>query len=122
MSAGAKRSASPAREPITFEDAIETPRPYAFSVGVRTKLGDDLEGLEAHGDGISFRSPKPIDGGQIIELVICRAILVEARIVGCALMPGESGGYWVRARFHQTSPTLSRLISEELNRLMQMES
>ena len=121
MTAGANRNATRPIEPITFDDVIEAPRPYAFTVGVRTRMGEDLEGLEAHGDGISFRSPRPIDGGQIVELVICHAILVEARVVGCALMPGEEGGYWVRARFHQTSPALNRLICEELNRLMELE-
>lgn len=122
MTPEAKRISKPGREPMNFENVIEEPRPFAFTVGVRTKLGEDLEGLEAHGDGISFRSPRPLDGGQLIELIICHAILVEARVVGCALMPGESSSYWVRARFHQTSPALNHMICDELNRLMEMEA
>jgi hypothetical protein len=120
MSAGANRTATPSIADLTFEDAVEEPRPYAFSVGVRTRLGEDLEGLEAHGDGVSFRSPRPIEGGQRVELIICRAILVEAEVVGCAPLGGDDGGFWVRARFHNTSPALNHLICEELNRLMDL--
>jgi hypothetical protein len=118
MTAGAKRTAKPSAEGIKFDTEVEAPRPYAFFVEVRTRLGENLEGLEAHGDGISFRSPEPILGGRLIELVICGAILVQAMVVGCAPMPGEADGYWVRARFHNTPSALKRLICEELNRLI----
>lgn len=117
MTAGANRPAADKANRMDFDTPIEEPRPYAFSVGVRTHIGDDLEGLEAYGDGISFRSPEPLEGGRLIELVICHAILVEAKVVGCTLMPGETGSYWVRARFHQTSPALNQLLCEELTRI-----
>lgn len=120
MTAGANRStAAPVRERRP-EITLETERPYAFTVSVRTRLGDDLEGLEAHGDGISFRSPRPLEGGQLIELTICRAILVEAEVVGCATLADRDQGYWVRARFHHTSPAFAELICTELKRLMNM--
>ena len=120
MTAGAKRATIPDTDRLTFDQEVEAPRPYAFTVGVRARLGENLEGLEAHGDGISFRSPEPLEGGLKLELVICHAILVEATVVGCALMPGEVNGYWVRARFNQNSPALNALICEELTRLIEM--
>jgi hypothetical protein len=119
MTTGANRTAVADTPELTFDSEIETPRLCAFTVGVRRQVGEDLEGLEAHGDGISFLSPEPIAGGRIIELVICRTILVQAKVVGCALMPGGEGGYWVRALFHQTTPELNRLISEELQRMIE---
>lgn len=117
MTAGANRPAATDIDLMNFDEPLEVPRPYAFSVAIRTKVGDDLEGLEASGDGISFRSPEPLQGGQVIELVICHALLVEAKVVGCTLMPGETDSYWVRARFHETSPALNELICKELNRI-----
>jgi hypothetical protein len=120
MTAGANRAAAPRANHLIFDEQIEAPRPIAFSVSVRTSLGDNLEGLEAHGDGVSFRSPELIEGGRVIEMVICHAIVVEAEVVGCAPLSGDDGGYWVRARFHNTSPALGALICEELNRLIQM--
>ena len=119
MTAGANRTASAGTPELTFDSEIEAPRLCAFTVGVRTQVGEDLEGLEAHGDGVSFLAPEPIEGGRIIDLVICRTILVQAQVVGCALMPGGDGGYWVRARFHQNSPELNRLIGEELHRMIE---
>lgn len=119
MTAGASRNPAPTSHTLS-DEAHDAYRPYPFAVSVRTKLGDDLEGLEAHGDGISFRSPRPLEGGQVVELVICRAILVEAEVVGCVPMPDRAEGHWVRARFRGTSPALNQLISEELNFVMTM--
>lgn len=119
MTAGANRAAKADIPELSFDNEIEAPRLCAFTVGVRKQVGEDLEGLEAHGDGISFISPEPIEGERVLDLIICRTILVQAQVVGCALMPGGEGGYWVRARFHNSSPALNHLITEELNRLIE---
>lgn len=89
----------------------------AFDVGVHIKLGERLEGLEVFDDGITFRSPVSIQGGRIIELVLCKgAVLVDAMVVGCVPLRDESGGYAIRARYHKTSHALNELIREELAR------
>ena len=119
MTAGANRAAAAATPDLEFDQEIEAPRLCAFTVGVRSQVGEDLEGLEAHGDGISFISPEPIEGGRVLELIICRTILVQAQVVGCAIMPGGEGGYWVRARFHNASPELNHLITAELQRMIE---
>jgi hypothetical protein len=121
MTAGAKRATKPPSGELSFDQAFEARRPTPFTVQVRTALGDEMEGLEAHGDGISFRSPRPFHGNEAIELVICRAVLVDACVVGCTLMPGEENSYWVRARFQDTTPAMNELICGEVNRLIALE-
>lgn len=88
-------------------------------ITLRTKLGEELEGLEAYRDGITFRARRLMPGGKIVELVIAETILMEAEVVGCASLPGNIGGYLIRARFHNTSQAMSELICAELSRLLE---
>ena len=92
---------------------------YPFVVAVGSRTGEDLEGLEAHHDGVSFRSPRPILGGEMIQLILHQTILIDAQVVGCAPLSTREGGYWVRARFHETTKELNTLIYKELHRLIE---
>lgn len=93
-----------------------TPRPY--TVGVRMKFGEELEGLDAHEDGVTFRSPAPMQPGKMIELILCNgSLLVDAMVIQCTPLRDAEGGYAVRTRYHQTSQALSTLILEEITRL-----
>lgn len=84
-----------------------------FDVGVHLKLGERMDGLQVFHDGVSFRSPQPLPGGRLIELVLCNgSVLVDALIVGC--LPLADGSYAVRARYHKTSRALNAMIEEEL--------
>ena len=92
---------------------------YPFVVAVGNRAGEELEGLEAHHDGVSFRSPRPILGGEIIQMILHQTILIDAQVVGCAPLSTREGGYWVRARFHDTTRELNTLIFKELHRLIE---
>ena len=110
--------------PIPQQQARKTPTAglasrYPFVVTVGSRSGEELEGLEAHPDGVSFRSPRPILGGEVIQLILHQTILVDAQVVGCAPLSTREGGYWVRARFHETSQELNGLIYKELFRLIE---
>jgi len=95
---------------------ISAHRPY--TVGVRMKFGDELEGLDVHDDGITFRSPAPMQPGKMVELMLCNgSLLVDAVVIQCAPLRDDMGGYSIRTRYHQTSDALSSLIYEEISRL-----
>ena len=111
---------APVIEPLSDEmeaGAIErAQRPY--TVGVRMKFGEELEGIDAHDDGVTFRSPTYIQPGKMIELMLCNgSLLVDAVVIQCSQLRDDEGGYAVRARYHQTSQALSSLIFEEITRL-----
>lgn len=118
MKAGTSAVSARHVDAATADSAITPARKVSYTVGVRMQLGDDLEGLEAYRDGISFRSPSPIAAGQRMELVLCNAISMEAEVVGCVPLSDSEGGHLVRARFHNTSAALNALIHEELTRLI----
>lgn len=100
-------------------DSAQEGSGYPFTVGVRLHLGERMGGLEVFDDGISFRSPTAIPGGQIIELILGHgAVLVDAMVVGCVPITDDEGGYAIRARYHKTSEALNALINEEFTRLM----
>lgn len=97
-------------------ESTAAPRPY--TVGVRMKFGEELEGLDVHDDGVTFRSPAPMQPGKMIELMLCNgSLLVDAVVMACLPLRDDEGGYAVRTRYHQTSQALSSLIYEEITRL-----
>jgi hypothetical protein len=82
------------------------------------KFGEELEGLDAHEDGVTFRSPTAMQPGKMIELILCNgSLLVDAMVIQCTPLRDAEGGYAVRTRYHQTSQALSSLIHEEITRL-----
>ena len=92
--------------------------PLSYSLGVRMKFGDELEGLDLLPDGLVFRSPGPLMPGKMIELILCRgSILVDAMVIHCAPLDDESGGFAIHTRFHHVSEALISLIREEVARL-----
>lgn len=92
------------------------PRPY--TVGVRMKFGEELEGLDVHDDGVTFRSTAPMQPGKMIELMLCNgSLLVDATVIHCIPIRDSEGGFAVRTRYHQTSQALSSLIYAEITRL-----
>jgi hypothetical protein len=94
------------------------PAPRPYTVGVRMKFGDELEGLDVHDDGVTFRSGAPMQPGKMIELMLCNgSLLVDAVVIHCAPLRDGEGGFAVRTRYHQTSQALSSLIYEEITRL-----
>ncbi len=105
--------------PIADEapDAVQS-RHHGTPVAVRSRVGAALTGVEAYGDGITFRSDAAIAGGRQIDLVICETILVEAEVVGCVPMPLPEGGHLVRARFVHTTPAMNDVICKEVTRLL----
>ena len=101
---------------MTPAERTHAPRPY--TVGVRMKFGEELEGLDVHDDGVTFRSPAPIQPGKMVELMLCNgSLLVDAVVIQCLPLRDDEGGYAVRTRYHQTSEALSSLIYEEITRL-----
>ncbi len=97
-------------------ESTAAPRPY--TVGVRMKFGEELEGLDVHDDGVTFRSPAAMQPGKMIELMLCNgSLLVDAVVIQCLPLRDDEGGYAVRTRYHQTSQALSSLIYEEITRL-----
>ena len=93
--------------------------PVRSAIALRTKTGEELEGLEAYRDGITFRARRPMPGGKIVDLVIAETILMEAEVVGCASLPEKIGRYLIRARFYNTPEAMSELICAELSRLLE---
>jgi hypothetical protein len=92
--------------------------PLSYSVGVRTKFGDELEGIDLLPDGMVFRSPIPLQPGKTLELIVCRgSILVDAIVVHCSRLKDEQGGFAIHTRYHHVSEALSSLIREEVARL-----
>ena len=90
----------------------------SYAVGVRTKFGDELEGLDLLPDGLVFRSPVPIQPGKTLELILCRgSILVDAIVVHCTRLQDEPGGYAIMTRYHHISEALGSLIREEVARV-----
>jgi hypothetical protein len=82
------------------------------------KFGEELEGLDVHDDGVTFRSPTPIQPGKMVELMLCNgSLMVDAVVIQCQPQRDDEGGYAVRTRYHQTSQALSSLIYEEITRL-----
>jgi hypothetical protein len=89
-----------------------------YTVGVRTKFGDELEGLDMLPDGLVFRSSVPLQPGKTLELILCRgSILVDAIVVQCTRLRDEQSGYAIHTRYHHVSDALSSLIREEVARL-----
>ena len=89
-----------------------------YTVGVRMKFGEEQEGLAVHEDGMTFRSPAPIQPGKMVELIVCRgSILVDALVVQCTPMQDGRKGYSIRTRYHHVSEALSTLIQEEVHRI-----
>ena len=85
---------------------------------IRSMEDNQIEGLEAYPDGISFRSSRGLAGGSKIEMVLCNTILVDAEIVGVIILPKSTGGgYLIRARFCNLSPRLQALIYKEISRI-----
>lgn len=85
---------------------------------IRSMEDNRIEGLEAHPDGISFRSSRPLAGGSKIEMMLCNTILVDAEVVGVLIVPtSEGGGYLIRARFCNLSPEFQELIHTEISRI-----
>ena len=85
---------------------------------IRSMEDNQIEGLEAYPDGISFRSSRGLAGGSKIEMVLCNTILVAAEIVGVIILPiSTGGGYLIRARFCNLSPQLQALIYKEISRI-----
>ncbi len=90
----------------------------SYTVGVRMKFGEDLEGLDVHADGLVFRSPVTLQPGRIIELIVCNgSILVDAIVMHCRPLQDAEGGFAVHVRYHHVSPALSALILEEIHRV-----
>lgn len=118
MMAERKQAQHPAQGTSRTSTGASVTRRNPFTVTVGDRMGEELEGLEAHLDGVSFRSPRPILGGEVIHLILHHTILVDAEVVGCARLTTQEGGYWVRARFVETSRELNSLICAELNRLI----
>ncbi len=55
---------------------------------MRMKFGEDMEGLELFPDGMSFRSPFPIEGGRVLEMILCRgSIVVDVMVTHCEHLP-----------------------------------
>jgi len=91
------------------------PKPYPMVVGIRPLNAEEMTGLEMYEDGISFRSPHPMDGGKMVEVVLCHGKLVmEAEISHCKPLHDDQGGFVVRARFLNPSQEISNLLCEEL--------
>ncbi|MBI4082195.1 MAG: hypothetical protein HY423_06240 [Candidatus Lambdaproteobacteria bacterium] len=96
--------------------AVPRPKARGITIGVRFKFGDELETLELLGDGLVFRSPAPIAGGRIVELILCEGtILVDAMVVQCRPYD-DLGHHAVQVRYHQVSKPLQALIGEEVAR------
>ena len=119
MKSGAQKVIS--RRDTRTRETIPPVEDFAIrsAIALRTKLGEELEGLEAYRDGITFRARRPMPGGKIVDLVIAETILMEAEVVGCASMPEKIGGFMIRARFYNTSQSVSELICAELSRLLE---
>jgi hypothetical protein len=113
------RSARPKRQLASSDvRSQKAHHPLSYSVGVRTKFGDELEGIDLLPDGLVFRSQVPIQPGKTLELILCRgSILVDAIVVHCASLRDETGGYAIHTRYHHASEALSSLIREEVARL-----
>jgi hypothetical protein len=113
------RSTHLKRAPVTpVTESANTAHPLSYSLGVRMKFGDELEGLDLLPDGLVFRSPSPMMPGKMIELILCRgSILVDAMVVHSAPLNDESGGFAIHTRFHHVSEALHSLIREEVARL-----
>jgi hypothetical protein len=96
----------------------ETRHSLSYSVGVRAKFGDELEGIDLLPDGLVFRSPVPLQAGKTLELILCRgSILVDAIVVHCSRLKDDQGGFAIHTRYHHASEALSSLIREEVARL-----
>ena len=97
---------------------LNTAHPMSYSLGVRMKFGEELEGLDLLPDGLVFRSPSPMMPGKMIELILCRgSILVDAMVVHSTPMSDSTGGFAIHTRFHHVSEALISLIREEVARL-----
>jgi hypothetical protein len=89
----------------------------SFSVGVRTKFGEELEGIDLLSDGMVFRSPAQIQPGRLLELIVCRgSILVDAIVVQSTPLRDGSGAYAIHTRYQHVSDALNSLIREEVAR------
>jgi len=112
-------SARPKRhQAVPTPPSVDTQSSLSYSVGVRTKFGDELEGIDLLPDGLVFRSPVPLQPGKTLELILCRgSILVDAIVVQCRRMQDDSGGFAIHTRYHHVSDALSGLIREEVARL-----
>lgn len=108
------------RHELAEQSAQEAEARHAlsYSVGVRAKFGDELEGIDLLPDGLVFRSPSPLQAGKTLELILCRgSILVDAIVVHCSRLKDEQGGFAIHTRYHHVSEALSSLIREEVARL-----
>jgi hypothetical protein len=90
----------------------------AYTVGVRLKYGEEMDGLDIQEDGLTFRAFRPMQPGQLTELILCRgSILVDAVIIHCRPIPEVPGTFRVQVRYHEASRALSALIREEFLRI-----
>jgi hypothetical protein len=107
----------PAPELESAAPALGSPA-LGYSVGVRAKFGDELEGLDMLPDGLVFRSPVALQPGKTLELILCRgSMLVDAIVVQCTRLRDEQGGFAIHTRYHHVSEALASLIREEVARL-----
>lgn len=88
--------------------------PPSFEVGVRLKRSQLRQGLSVYEDGVCFRAPDPLPGGEMIDLVLNNgAMLVDAVVAGCTPLHDTEGGYAIYARFEQLSDTTRAMLREE---------
>ncbi len=118
MVASAPSARSKRQHGSSTPPSVETHHSLSYSVGVRTKFGDEAEGIDLLPDGLVFRSPTPLQPGKTLELILCRgSILVDAIVVQCSRLQDESGGFAIHTRYHHVSDALGSLIREEVARL-----
>ena len=93
---------------------------YRMPMVVRLKYGEELAGMEAHRDGVTFLSPNPIPVGRIVELILCGgSILVDAEIKSCEASADGVGEFVISAEFEHTSSEMRQLIADEITRHQQ---
>jgi hypothetical protein len=118
MVASAPSARTKRQQVVHSTPSVESAPLLSYSVGVRTKFGDDLEGIDLLPDGIVFRSPIPLQPGKTLELILCRgSILVDAIVVHCGRLKDDPGGFAIHTRYHHVSEALCSLIREEVARL-----
>ena len=96
----------------------ETINHAPFQIDVRIKKGERMEGLEVLNDGFIFRSSRPFESGEMVELMLCGGgVRIDAKVVGCARLGTQERGFAIRACYENSSPELDKVISSELERV-----
>ena len=91
--------------------------PYSDTVVVRAKFGREMEGIELHENGVTFRSAVPMAKGTVLEVVLCRgSILVDVEVVHCEAVLEDPRVYTIRVRYLHTSRDLVEFIAEEASK------